>query len=330
MGAAAQAQARVSAATEALSQTARQGAESLAAALRIVSDLTAMEFALLIQVLRERAAIRPGARLAQNAGEMVSGFAEAGKILLDLAAEESAVGVGVIETALGLSPRMQALADILPRSMSAMVDLHKRLLDGVAEQTRDIVAWYADGKPMQPAARMAGMARIAVASFIETQKEFLDVVAEQVTLATEGGAQSKGRGRARSEVLTELAREGVDKFIAAQKEVLELALERMTNGKPTRTKPEPRTSLGEVTRKSVQNFTRAQKSLLDRALNVVTPEAATAGRKQQERGAGKQAGKRGASRTARSRKSGRSVSRSGSRQARSTATAKAETAAAGV
>lgn len=245
---------------------ARQGGESLAIALRIVSDLTAQEVALLIGMVRERVSLRPAASTAETAGDFVTGLTDAGKILLDLAGGESVVITDGMKEILGLRPSFAALADLVPRGINTVIDMHKHLLDMVAEQTRDLVESYADGRPLMPVERMAAMTRETIQSFIETQKMFLDNVAEQVTIATEGGKEGKAGRRDRSKALTQLAREGVDKFIEAQKELLELAIERIQAEGRGQKKPVPRTSLAEMARESVVRFTTAQKSLLDLAL----------------------------------------------------------------
>ena len=260
-----------------LSESARQGAEGLASAMKIISDLTAMQLSLLVGMLRERVTPRPVAKLVQGAGRAITGFTDAGKILLDLAADESEIATEALKSALPLPAGIQAMADILPRGMATLVQMHKQWLDEVTEQTRDLVEWYTDGKPLQPTARLAKAARAGMVSFIEAQKQFLDVVAEQVTVATEGGKPSKAAGRDRSKALTGLARDGVAKFVAAQEKVFELAIERMASGGPaTNPKPAPRSSLADVTRQSVQNFTKAQKSLLDLVLSQLqaAPEKA--------------------------------------------------------
>ncbi len=116
-------------------------------------------------------------------------------------------------------------------------------------------------------ARAMAMVRQNFENFIETQKAFLDQVAEQVTVATETGKEPKPNKKDRSKALIQLSREGVEKFIDAQKQLLDMTMDRLeADSKPARLKPTPRTSLAELTRKSVQNFTTAQKSLLDLAL----------------------------------------------------------------
>ncbi len=248
---------------------ARQGADSIAAALRIISDLTAQEVALLVGMARERMTTRPAAGVVETAGKAASQFTDFGKILLDLAAGESAIAVESLKELFRLRPSASAIADLIPRGVGTMVELHKHLLESVGGQVREFTEAYAEGKPLIPAQRVAKATREAVESFIETQKTFLDEVAEQVTVATEAPKEAKGARRERSKVLIQLSREGVDRFIEAQKQVLEM-IDRMDSERGhAHPKHAPQTSLAELTRKSVRNFTTAQKSLLDLAMKPV-------------------------------------------------------------
>lgn len=251
----------MSAAAQAPINLARQGVDSLAGALRIISDLTAQEVALMVGIVRERASLRPAASTAEK---VITGFADGGKILLDLAAGESELFVDGLKETLHLPASVAALANLFPIGVGTIVAMHKRMLDKIGEQTKEVVASFTEGKPLMAGEKAARFAWEGIESFIETQKTFLDQVAEQVTIAT-GGKQAKAaRGGAKE--LTKLAEEGVDKFIQAQKQVLALMIEQADAMSGAARKAAQNTSLAELTRKSVQNFTAAQKSLLDLAI----------------------------------------------------------------
>lgn len=250
-----------------LRDLARQGSESLAAAAKIISDLTAQEVALVFGMLRERVSFRPSAAIAERTDRVVSGFADAGKVLLDLAANESTIMADGVKQVLGLRPSIAALVDLVPRGVGTIIDMHKRVLDSLAVQTQEMVDAYSEGKSLDVRTRVSDTVRDAVDGFIETQKTFLDEVSEQVTLATEAPKESKAARKEKSKELTELYRQGVEKFIEAQKQLLDIAMERAEAEEGhARSKAEARTTLAELTQKSVHNFTEAQKSLLDLAL----------------------------------------------------------------
>ena len=167
----------------------KDGAASLAAALKIVSDLTAEEVALLVGMVRERVTIRPSAEIARTVGRVATGFTDAGKVLLDLVAGESAVMVDGLKEALPLPYGAGAMADLVPRAVGTLVKMHKRALDAVGEQIQDLAESYAEGKSLKAGTRLAQLTREGIETFIQTQKTFLDEVTEQVTIATEGGKQ---------------------------------------------------------------------------------------------------------------------------------------------
>lgn len=258
-----------------LASWVRQGVESFAAAQRILLDLTAQQNALAIGVLRERLPrLRPVASLIDMGNRAIAGLAGAGDILLDLAASETAVAADGVKEALRLGPAGSAVADIVRHRTVTLIEMQRRLLDGVAAQMHDVAASYEEGKGLTGGASIGELARRAMEGFVETEKKFLDLVSEEVDAAVEG-APARKPARDRSKVLTQLAREGVEKYIDAQKELLELAIQRFgANGKGSReraeaaraAKEELRTSFAELTRKSVKNFVNAEKSLLEVAV----------------------------------------------------------------
>jgi hypothetical protein len=286
----------------------RQGSETLAVAMQIVSDLTAQEVALVVGMLRERATLWPAASTVQTAGDVVTGFTDAGKILLDLAADESAVVTDAVKEAFRLRPSFSALIDLIPRGVGTLIEMHKHLLDMIAGQTREIVGAYVEGKPLQPGMRIAKMARQSIETFVEAQKTFLDQINEQVAQATQGGRDSRAARRERSKVMRQLAREGIEKFIDTQRGLLELAMERMEAEGRVRAKPVPRTSLAEIARESVQNFTMAQKSLLDLAVKPMAMPVTQEKKPRPARRRQKARASEGA-RAARKRSEGRGVAR---------------------
>jgi len=256
----------MSAAAQAPINLARQGVESLAGALKIISDLTAQEVTLMVGIVRERASLRPAASTAEK---VITGFADGGKILLDLAASESELFVDGLKETLRLPGPVAAMADLFPIGVGTLVAMHKKMLDKIAEQTKEVFDSFADGKPLMAGEKAARFAWEGIESFIETQKTFLDQVAEQVTIAT-GGKQAKA-ARGGAKALAKLAEEGVDKFIQAQKQVLAVMIEQADAMSGAARKAAQNTPLAELTRKSVQNFTAAQKSLLDLAIKPAAP-----------------------------------------------------------
>ena len=263
-----------------LASWVRQGVESFAAAQRILLDLTAQQNALAIGVIRERfnlPRIRPVASLIDMANQAITGLAGAGDILLDLAAGETAVAVDGVKEVLRLGTVGGTVADLVRHRTVTLIEMQRRLLDGVAAQMKEVAAAYEEGKGLTGGASIGELARRAMEGFVETEKKFLDLVSEEVNAATEPGRPAARKAfRDRSKVLTQLARDGVEKYIDAQKELLEFAIQQFgtTNGKSAgeraeaarAAKEEVRTSFAELTRKSVKNFVNAEKSLLEVAV----------------------------------------------------------------
>jgi predicted RNase H-like nuclease (RuvC/YqgF family) len=126
--------------------------------------------------------------------------------------------------------------------------------------------------------KVAELARQGIEAFVKAQKEFLDAIAEQVTVATEPAREVRKQAEDRAKILARLANEGVEKYMEAQKKLVDLAVEQVEtagNGGASAKRPQ-RTTLAKLTQKSVQNFVSAQKSLLDIAVKPVKAETQAA------------------------------------------------------
>jgi hypothetical protein len=258
---------------------ARQGIESFVAAQKILLDLAAQENAMVIGVVRERLsnpATRPDTVIVKLADQGVENLTAVGKILLDLAAGETAIVADGVKEGLRLPVPADALASVVQHRVDTLIDMQRRLLDAVAEQTHAVAESYGEGKGMMAGTHVVELARRGIVDFVDTEKKFLNLAAEEVTAASKGAKEGHKSTRERSKVLTELAKEGVEKYIDAQKKLLNLAIHQMeTNGKAAAEAFEdPRTSFAELTQKSVHNFVTAQKSLMDLAVKPMRPPAA--------------------------------------------------------
>lgn len=265
MAAAATAEARIASMP---GRWARQGFESLAAAVKIVSDLTAQELALGIGMIRERVSTRPGGTIVAMGGRAINAVIDAEKIVLDLAAEETTLAVEAVKEGFRLRPSIAAMADLIPKSVETFVGMGKSFLTDTAERTQEVTEAYTGGKPLMIADKVASFTKQRIECFVDAQKQMLDHVAEQVTLATEGGTEPEKPPRERIQVFISSTREGVDKFIDAERKIVHLALSNV-EAKPRERKASPRTSFAELTQKSVQNITTAEKSLLDLAIKPI-------------------------------------------------------------
>jgi hypothetical protein len=263
-----------------LANWARQGIDSFIAAQRILLDLTAQEYALGMGMVKERVRIPnllPIGSMVEMAGQGVTAFIGVQKILLELAAGETVVAITALKKGLGLSPATGAMADIVQTGVGTFISMQQQFLVAAENETKAAIEAYRAGKPMMTGSHAAELARHAVEAFVETQKTFLDAVAEQVNMATQPPKDARKTIEARQpKELTSLARAGVDKFIDAQRKLLHLAVDQFeAEDKPRPRKREPHTSVAELTQKSIQNFTTAQKSLLDLAIKPIRDSAQT-------------------------------------------------------
>ena len=261
---------------------ARQGIESFVAAQKILLDLAAQENALVIGMVRERLhkpSFRPADSFVRIADKSVENFTAAGKVLLDLAAGQTALAVDGVKEGLRLPVAACAVADLVRHRVDTFIGMQKHWLDAATEQTHAVAESYREGKGLKPGRRMAELARQGIVGFVESEKKFLDFVAQEVTTATKDGKKNGKPARDRFKLLTELAREGVEKYIDAQKKLLHLAIDQVESvGKAAGerkevVRKEPRTTWSELTEKSVRNLVTAQKSLMDLAVKPIKASA---------------------------------------------------------
>ena len=202
----------------------------------------------------------------------------AGKILLDLAAGETALVEDWAKEGLRL-PASGVVTDVDRRRVAAFIDMQKRLLDEAAEQTHAVAESYREGKVGLVGGSVAELARRAIERFVDTEKKFLDLAAHEVVAANEGGEEGRTAARKQLKNLTQLSREGVEKYIDVQKKLLDFAIDQLEfTGEATlerieAVRKEVRTSWRELTIKSVWNFMVAQKSLMDLAAKPLKASA---------------------------------------------------------
>jgi len=254
----------------------RQGVESFVAVQKILLDLTAQQNALAIGVVRERVKLpqfKPGAALVKMAHQAVSGGTEAGKILLEFAAGETGLAIDGMKEVLRLGPATGTMAEGIRFRAETLIEMHRKLLDGIAGQMDAVAGSYEEGNGLMGGSTAAELAKKAMEGFVQTEKRFLNLVQEEVVAAADGERAPKAAGRDRGKALTQLAHDAVEKYIEAQKQLLGLAIHQLEAGRKAaaaaakEAEAEPATSISEVTKKSVKNFVAAEKSLLDLAVN---------------------------------------------------------------
>jgi hypothetical protein len=150
--------------------------------------------------------------------------------------------------------------------------MQQKFLDLAVEQGDTVVQSAMDGSPTAAVAGLAAGAQRGLKVFVDTQRRFLDMVAQQVS-APPASKGRKAAKPARRKKLSELAKDGIDAFVAAEKQLLDLASAQIAaTVEAARPKPaEASTSLGEIARRGVVNLVTAQKALLDVAAKPFLP-----------------------------------------------------------
>jgi hypothetical protein len=208
----------------------------------------------------------PGTILTEMAGEGLSNFIGAQKVMLDLAHRETEIVMRGVQERVGQDTAGGAITDVLRRSVGIFINLQKHFLDVADKQLHSWVRAAKTGKSFTGEG-LAELAREGMDTFIESQKKFLDVVAEEARKMDEDAAEPKRHTRKTE--LTELARRSTAAFVDAQKKLLDLANAQMEANLKTAQETmdamptfstEP---LRELTRQGVESFAAAQKALVD-------------------------------------------------------------------
>ncbi len=232
-------------------------------------------------------AASPGNLLTGWARQGVQSFVAAQKILMDLAAQENALLIGMVREGLAepgarLGVSVAAVAEKGVRNLTAV---GKILLDLAAEETALAVDGVKEGLRLPvPAGAMAEVVRHRVDTFLEMQKNLLDATAEQ---AHEVAESYRAGGKMLSAAhVTEMARRGMAGFVESEKKFLDLAAEEVsaaTKGEKHAAKP-PRKRMEVLTvmaREGAEKYIETQRKLLELAIEQLE-EATKTGREQKK------------------------------------------------
>jgi len=221
----------------------------------------------------------PGNFLTGWARQGVESFVAAQKILLDLAAQENALLIGMVREQFGKTAfkPVASVAGIAEAGVKNLTSAGKILLDLAASETALAVDGVKEGLRLPVAAgAIAEIVRHRVDTLVEMQKNLLDATAEHAHAVAE--SYREGEGVMAATNVAELARRGIEGFVEGEKKFLDLAAQEVTNatkGGKRPTKP-PRARmevLTEVAREGAEKYIATQKKLLDLAIEQL--EAAT-------------------------------------------------------
>ncbi len=234
--------------------------------------------------------------LAPSATSHVAGWARQGiesfvaaqKILLDLAAQENALVIGMVRERLP-KPSFRpgdSFARIADKSVENFTAAGKVLLDLAAGETAVVVDGVKQGLRLPVVASAAAdLVRHRVDTFIDMQKHMLDVARNHTHAVAE--SYQEGKGLMAGTRMAEMVRQGIEGFVEAEKKFLDLVAQEVTavtkegkkDGKPARDRFKVFT---ELAREGVEKYIEAQKKLLHLAIDQLESvgEAAAEGKKE--------------------------------------------------
>jgi hypothetical protein len=236
---------------------------------------------------KEAQTASPGSLLTGWARQGVQSFVAAQKILMDLAAQENALLIGMVRERLsksGFQPGI-SVAGLAEKGVENLASAGKILLDLAADETALAVDGLKEGLRL-PAATgaVAEVVRHRVDTFIELQKSLLDATAEQAHVVAE--SYRAGEKMMAAANVAELARRGMEGFVESEKKFLDLAAQEVSaaaKGDKRSTKPpkERMEVLTKVAREGAEKYIATQKKLMDLAIEQLE-EAAKPSREHKE------------------------------------------------
>lgn len=253
-----------------LSGWAQQGVQSFFATQRILLDLAMRQNANVMHALRQQLSDphhSPTALLSEVAGEGMSNFIEGQKVLLDLGKKQNEILMSAVKERVGTQPQVQAVTDLLQRSVETFIQMQEEFLKIASKQTHTWVEAAKSGKPYQPE-HVVDLAREGMENFVKAQKHFLDIIAQETAKATSAKHNGAGKKVKKTE-LSEVARHATESLIDAQKKLVDVAGRQMNANVKTAGKafelirPFPFLPFSEMTREAVKSYVDAQKALMD-------------------------------------------------------------------
>ncbi len=211
-----------------LSGWAQQGVQSFFATPRSLVDLAMRQNANVMHFLRQQMSNpnhSPRAVLGEMAGESMTNFIEAQKVLLDLSKQQNEILMTAVKERIGEGPAAHATADLLRRSVDTFIHMQEEYLKIAGKQIHIWVEAAKTGKPLPGRAPLVSLAREGMENFAKAQKQFLDVIAEETAKVT-GGKHTAIKKIKKTE-LSKLARQAAELFIHTQEKMLEVAGKQM-------------------------------------------------------------------------------------------------------
>lgn len=262
------AHARPSSIVSLLSGWVQQGMESFFATQRILVDVAMRQNASAMKAMRESLSDpehSPVALLTELAVEGTANYIDAQRILLDLVQQENDLLMeGVKDRVSGSNPAA-AMVNLVRRSVNGFIEMQHEFLTMAGKHSQVWMENVTHGKPFDRD-HLIEVAREGMENFVNAQKKFLDVIAEETTLATSDKPEKPGKAK-KAEV-AHLARESANALVEAQKKLLDVAAAQMkTNLKVANRSADMlapfRLPIAKLTNEGVKTFVDAEKAMID-------------------------------------------------------------------
>jgi hypothetical protein len=211
--------------------------------------------------------LSPASILTELAVEGASSFIEAQRIFLNLAQQENEIITSAVKGQLAGSTPGVAIVDMARRSLDTFIKMHEDFLTATSKQTMHWIDEVKAGKGYD-VAPLTKLAREEWETFVQAQKKFLEVVAEETAKATSGKADHTTKTVLQTE-LPKLAREAANSFIEAQKKLLDVLGQQMNVNLGAAThamdllSPARLWPMAQRTGEGVKNFVEAEKKVFD-------------------------------------------------------------------
>lgn len=269
-----------------LSGWVQQGVESFFATQRILVDVAMRQNTSATKTLREGIfdpEHSPMTILTELAIEGTSSFVEAQKILLNLAQQENEIMMNGGKERISGSTRAVAVTDLIRRSLDTFIRLQEDFLTTTNKQTTHWLEAVKAGKGYE-STHLVDLAKEGMETFVQAQKKFLDVIAQESAKATSGRQEHAARPVKKTE-LSKLASEATNSFIDAQKKLLDVVNQQASVNLKAATQTMKLMSssrllpVANLTGEGVKNFVTAEKALIESIIKPANGSKARAGQR---------------------------------------------------
>lgn len=250
-----------------LSGWIQQGMESFFATQKILMDVATRQNTNTIKAMRESLSDpthSPGALLKELAVEGTANFIEAQRILLDLGQKENEILLKGVKERVGNSTTASAMADLIRRSIGTFLEMQQDFLTIASHQAQLIMQ---GSRKAEDQDRMVNFAREGMEKFVNAQKQFLDVIAEETEKMT-GGKVVKPAKETKKTELSKLAYDSAMALVEAQKKMLDLSAQQMNVNVQIASRASEmatplRVPIAKITGDGVRSFVDAEKALIE-------------------------------------------------------------------